>query len=105
MKRLWRDAVLDAVQRQSGVNHQPLVTRQQLIAHELPTILIETQAAGVTPAQTLSYELQQLRHAGLLAFLGRGNYRLINPVVDAETFDGTQARLSSLMGNCPSLPR
>lgn len=95
MKRIWRDSVLDALQRQSSVNHHGIITRQQLIADELDTIVAETQTTGDTPAQTLSFELQQLRDSGLLEFLGTGKYRLVNPIVDAENFEGTQAELDA----------
>lgn len=94
MRRRWRDSVLDALQRLSGGNFGD-VTRQQLIARELPTIVAETDSTGDTPEQTLSNELQRLRDSECLEFLGDGRYRLAKPVVDVETFDGPQDELDS----------
>ncbi len=95
MKRLWRDSVLDAIQRLSDESNLSIVTRAQLIAQELPTIVKETQSAGDTPHQTLSRERQQLRDEGLVEFLDRGRYRLTKPIINAETFVGTQNELDS----------
>lgn len=96
MGRPWRESVLDALQRLSHGNAQTLITRQQVIAEELPTIIQETQTPGQTPDQSLSYWLQQLRDDGLLEFVdGRGRYRLLRPVVDAEHFDGSEQELDA----------
>jgi DNA-binding transcriptional ArsR family regulator len=95
VRRLWRDSVLDAIQRLSSHGKPAAVTRAQLIAQELPTIVTETQSAGGTPHQTLSRELQQLRDEGMVEFLGRGRYRLTKPIVNVETFVGTQNELDS----------
>ena len=95
MARRWRLSVLDAIERLSNRSQGNVVTRQQLIQNELPTIIKETQSEGKTPEYTLSYELQQLRDSGLLDFLDPGRYRLTRLVVDAETFGGTQDELDS----------
>jgi len=87
--------VLDAIQRLSKGSKPAVVTRKELIAQELPTIVMETQSAGGTPHQTLSRELQQLRDEGLVEFFGRGRYRLTKPIVNLETFVGTQRELDS----------
>jgi DNA-binding transcriptional ArsR family regulator len=87
--------VLDAIQRLSGQDNPAVVTRGQLITQELSTIVSETQSEGGTPHQTLSRELQQLRDEGLVEFLSRGRYRLVKPIVDAETFVGTRDELDS----------
>lgn len=95
VRRLWRDSVLDAMERLAHGSPLGVVSRQQLIERELTTIVSETQSTGGTPAQTLSFELQQLRDAGLLQFVGGGQYRLSKQIVDAETFEGTQDELDS----------
>jgi len=95
MRRLWRDSVLDALQRLSSGSKPAVVTREQLIAQELPTIVRETQSVGGTPHQTLSRELQQLRDRGLVEFLSPGRYRLTKPIVNVETFVGPQDELDS----------
>jgi hypothetical protein len=94
LRRLWRDSVLDALQRQSGDGGRT-VTRQELIRRELSRIIAETQSEGGTPGQTLSRELQMLRDAGLVEFWGNGSYRLTRTVVDVDTFGGTQDGLDS----------
>lgn len=95
MKRPWRASVLDAVQRLAATHASSIVTRQQLIRDELPTIIAETQTKGLTPHFTLSYELQQLRDTGFVEFLGHGRYRLLKTVVDAETFVGNDIELDA----------
>lgn len=95
MNRSWRDSVLDALRRQSALSQDGIVTRKQLIEYELNTIVTQTQTKGDTPDQTLSYELQCLRNAGLVEFLKQGKYRLVRPVVDVETFAGTQDELDT----------
>jgi putative restriction endonuclease len=49
--------------------------RQTLIDAEGPRILIDTGSGGVTPWQTLSRVLQELRDQGVLEFVGGGTYR------------------------------
>ena len=92
MKRIWRDSVLDALQRLAGPRNET-VTRKQLIEQELSTIVTETQSIGETPEQTLSYELQGLREDGLVEFVARGRYKLTQPVLNAENFDGIDEEL------------
>lgn len=74
MRKTWREAVWDAVQRQAAKNL--MVTRQQLIDHELDTIKAEALSTGATPEQTLSRVLQDLRDQYVLIFDGNGHYRL-----------------------------
>jgi hypothetical protein len=59
MRKSWRDAVWEAVKRQSLKN--AAITRQQLIDRELDSIKKEVDSEGATPAQTLSRVLQDLR--------------------------------------------
>ena len=99
MKRLWRSSVLDALQRTAARKQSAVVTRQQLIDDELPTIIAETQTKGLTPNFTLSYELQNLRDAGLIKFLGKGRYQLLKPIVDVEKFDGDDHELDEAIND------
>lgn len=76
----WREATWAALQRQArgGV----AVTRMDLITNELPTIIAAVGSEGVTPAQTLSRVLQELRDEGVLVFDRHGQYRLAHGVAD-----------------------
>lgn len=91
MRKTWRDAVWEAVQRQSLKN--AAITRQQLIDRELDSIKKEVDSEGATPAQTLSRVLQDLRDEGVLIFDGGGRYRLSAGLagVDVETAVATEA--------------
>ena len=95
MRRPWRESVLDALHRLSHGSALTVISRKQVISEELPRIIAETQTPGQTPEQSLSYWLQDLRDDGLLVFMARGRYRLVRPVVDAETFDGTELELDN----------
>jgi putative restriction endonuclease len=71
----WSDAVADAARRHVAKTGSLVFTRQALIDSELAAIVVETGSTGVTPHQTLSRELQQLRDAGVIEFLDHGTYR------------------------------
>jgi len=71
----WTDAVTNAVRRHVAATGSPLFTRQALLDAELDAIIAETGSAGVTPWQTISRELQQLRDGGMLDFVDAGTYR------------------------------
>ena len=88
----WRDAVWDAVQRQSLKN--AAFSRQQLIDRELDTIVKEVGSEGATPSQTLSRILQELRDESVLIFDGGGRYRLSAGLagVDVETAVATEVQ-------------
>lgn len=70
----WREAVWAAVQRQ--VSASGIVTRQGLIDHELDTIRAEVGSTGLTPDQTLTRILNELRIDGVILADGRGRYRI-----------------------------
>ena len=96
MRRPWREAVLDALQRLSHRSPEGVITRQQIIAEELQTIIRDTQTPAQTPEQSMSYWLQQLRDEGILQFVdGHGQYRLLRPVIDAEDFAGSEEQLDT----------
>ena len=77
MPTSWTDATLAAVRRQVARTGDPVFTRRQFIDAELPRIVAETGSSGVTPAMTLSRELQQLRDAGFIQFVDQGTYRWV----------------------------
>ncbi|MHC4131811.1 MAG: hypothetical protein ACYSSP_02900 [Planctomycetota bacterium] len=72
----WRDAVLDAIERQCKAKNNDLFTRQDLIKYELDQIIKDTSSRGVTPEQTLNRVLQDLRDANEVEFVDNdGTYR------------------------------
>lgn len=71
----WAEAVAAAVRRHVLRAGSTIFDRQSLIDAEGERILIDTASGGVTPWQTLSRILQELRDAGLLEFVGPGTYR------------------------------
>lgn len=73
----WTDAVADAARRHVAMTGSRLFTRQALIDAELDAIVTDTGSAGMTPHQTLSRELQELRDTGVLEFVDHGTYRWI----------------------------
>jgi len=92
MRKTWRDAVWEAVQRQSFEN--AAFTRQRLIDRELDTIVKDVGSEGATPAQTLSRILQELRDESVLIFDGGGCYRLSAGLagVDVDTAVATEVQ-------------
>lgn len=76
--RDWSEVVEEAVRRHVDSTGDRVFTRQELQDAELDRIVSETGSEGVTPHQTLSRELQQLRDAGVLEFVDdHGTYRLV----------------------------
>jgi putative restriction endonuclease len=73
----WSEAVEDAVRRHAASTGSSTFTRRALIEAELSRIVDETGSSGATPDMTLSRELQELRDEGVLEFVERGTYRLI----------------------------
>jgi hypothetical protein len=70
----WREAVLQALRRYSSAHETSLIYRSELISEELERIVDAAGSDGVTPEQTLSRVLQELRSDELLEFLGNGLY-------------------------------
>ncbi len=85
----WRDAVLNSLRSFSIRNKTRSVERQQFIAEELPVIIGATSSQGLTPHQTLSRIFQELRDEGLIEFLERGHYLLLDAPIDVESEDLT----------------
>lgn len=80
----WTRAVEDAIRRYVAKTGSPIFTRQALIDAELTAIISDTGSVGATPQQTLSRELQQLRDAGVLAFVDQGAYRWLGQPWERE---------------------
>ncbi len=74
----WQLATLDAIQRLCNRKKSDCFERQELISQELKKIISDTHSDGATPTQTLSRVLQELRDRNLIAFLNRGQYRLLD---------------------------
>ena len=64
----WREAVRAAIKRMSARTKAASFSRQQLVDAELSNIVEDVGSKGITPAQTLSRILQELRDAGEIAF-------------------------------------
>lgn len=77
----WRKAVWEAVQRRA---RDGTVTRAELIEFELDRMVAEVGSKGLTPHQTLSRELQELRDTGVLIFDGEGQYRIASGLADKD---------------------
>ena len=83
----WRDAVVEALHRYSIRHNTKVITRQGLIGEELPRIVADTSATGITPDQTLSRVLQELQQEEILYFSSRGTYVLLDKPVEVERED------------------
>jgi len=71
----WAQAVEEAIRRLVARTRDPIFSRQSLIDSELSAIVAATNSQGMTPHQTLSRELQQLRDRGVIEFVDSGTYR------------------------------
>ena len=91
---------MDALQRLAARTQSNIVSRQDLITIELPTIVAETQSIGLTTDQTLSRELQSLGDKGFIDRIDRGRYRLLKPIVEAEDFSGDDIELDNAIREC-----
>jgi hypothetical protein len=83
----WTDAVIEAMHRFSERHQTRLVERSFLIEEELAEIVRSTGSRGVTPSQTLSRVLQELRRAGVLHHAGLGVDILLDQPVRVEEED------------------
>ena len=85
----WRDAVIAALHRYSTRHSTREITRQELIDEEIDRIVQDTNSKGVTPTQTLSRILQELRADEILHFVGDGVYLLLDTPINIEEVDLT----------------
>jgi hypothetical protein len=83
----WHTAVREALERFSRRHGTRVIQRQQFLAEELPTLVLQTGSQGRTPAQTVSRELQELRDEGFLIFSNAGMYVLADGPIDVESED------------------
>lgn len=78
MRKTWKVAVLEALIRYRLKNNTKIIARRDLIETELPNIVQATGSTGITPEQTLSRVLQELRDDGFVAFVDdQGTYELL----------------------------
>ncbi len=83
----WRGAVIAALRRYAKRHSTRRVSRRNLLEEERREIVKETGTKGFTPDQTVSRILQELRDEGLLYFMGRGTYLLLDTPVYVEAED------------------
>lgn len=76
----WVEAVTEAIRRHVAASGSTTFTRQVFIETELLAIVAATGTSGLTPAQTLGRELQQLRDTNRLDFVAPGTYRWLGEV-------------------------
>lgn len=75
----WRRAVRQAIRRIAERSGETTFSRHQLVSEELQAIIVDVESQGITPAQTLSRILQELRDAGEIApATGKGKYHIKN---------------------------
>jgi hypothetical protein len=74
----WQEATIDAITSLTLASRRNTFTREELIDARLDQIVAAVSSSGLTPAQTLSRVLQELRDDGFLEFLGGGEYRLVS---------------------------
>jgi len=83
----WRDAVLAALRRFARRHGSRKVGRGELLEEERQRIVKETGTGNLTRDQTVNRVLEDLRDDGLLYFMGRGTYLLLDAPVDVEAED------------------
>ncbi|MCX5715037.1 MAG: hypothetical protein NT033_09655 [Candidatus Omnitrophica bacterium] len=82
----WRTAVLNAIHRIAKHKGRKIFTRKELIQAEIENIKKATQTDGVTPDQTLSKILQDLRDEGVIYFYDDdGTYILLDTPINVES--------------------
>ena len=101
--RTWNNMVKSAIREMVEVNET--FTRQELIRKYLSFISLSVRCQGVTPEQTLSRVLQEIRKEGYISFKGSGVYQLRKkiPEYNIEIFKWkgerqTAMALTSILG-------
>ena len=87
MTATWKSAVISALTRYSRRHGSLQIERGALLSEELPTMIAQTTSAGLTPAQTVSRVLQELRDEGRLFFSESGVYVINGAAIDAVRED------------------
>jgi|TARA_B100000315_G_scaffold181369_1_gene170245 predicted restriction endonuclease len=90
----WNESVIDALTRLSLKYKTNSITRQQIIEEELERIVSESSSEGLTPSQTLSRVLQNLRDEGFLEFDGSGRYTLIASTLQPNSADLDESEIT-----------
>jgi hypothetical protein len=83
----WKEATIAALTRMSFRHKSNFLTRLQIIEEELDNISQEVSTSGLTPAQTLSRTLQELRDEGYIEFNGQGGYTLLSSAATPKASD------------------
>jgi hypothetical protein len=86
----WKNAVITALECYSKQHQTIQVNRNHFISSELDAIVKLTRSVGMTPSQTLSRILQELRDEGYLFFSSSGVYVLNTVKFDATKEDFTE---------------
>lgn len=74
----WKNAVKSALKRIQTHTASNEISRRHLISTELGNIVAEAKSEGMTPSQTLSRVLQELREEGLVEFSDYGGqYKIL----------------------------
>lgn len=77
---IWKEAVLWAIKDCAQQKGESIFTRKELVNNYRSWMIEMTQSTGSTPEQTISRELQELIEVGVIEFVSRGNYRLVDSV-------------------------
>jgi hypothetical protein len=88
--RTWAELVKAIIRENTKVGE--MFTRQDFIKEHLQELILLLSCKGVTPAQTLSRVLQEIRKEGYIRFLcdekgteeHKGEYRVIRPIPEIE---------------------
>lgn len=76
--KTWKEAVTAALKRMHSSKASNEITRSELIDAELGNIIADVKSQGMTPTQTLSRVLQELREEGVVEFSDYGGtYKLL----------------------------
>ncbi len=77
-RKTWKEAVKAALNRMRANKAGDEITRSDLIDAELGNIVAEAKSQGMTPSQTLSRVLQELREEGAIEFSDYGGtYKIL----------------------------
>ena len=83
----WHQAVKTALERYVKLNATVQIERHRFVEQQLANIVADTESAGITPAQTISRVLQELRDDGYLYFSDAGLYTLNQIPIEAASED------------------
>lgn len=87
MQLTWKQAVKTALRRYATRNSTIKIERDRFLREELSRMIKDTGSVGITPSQTVSRVLQELRDNGFLFFSNTGLYTLNGVAISALTED------------------